>query len=59
MRGADTRQDGLFSYVSTESRVPKKHPLRMILALIDEGLAALSADFDAAYSQFGRPSIAP
>jgi len=59
MRGADIRQEGLFSYVSTESRVPRNHPLRTILALVDEGLAALSADFDAAYSEFGRPSIAP
>lgn len=59
MRGADTRQEGLFSYVSTESRVPKNHPLRTILALVDEALAALSEDFDAAYSDFGRPSIAP
>jgi transposase len=59
MRGSDTRQEGLFSYVSTESRVPKNHPLRTILDLVDEALSALSADFDAAYSDIGRPSIAP
>ena len=59
MRGKDTRQDNLFSYVSAESRIPQKHPLRTILALIDEALVTLSADFDAAYAEFGRPSIAP
>lgn len=53
------RQDGIFSSVSTESRVPKSHPLRIIPSLIDEGLATLSVDLDAAYAEFGRPSIAP
>lgn len=39
--------------------MPRDRPLRSILALAEEGLATLSADFDAAYSAFGRPSIAP
>jgi transposase len=30
MRGADRRNDGLFSYVRLDSRVPKDHPLRVI-----------------------------
>ncbi len=30
MRGTDTRQEGLFSYVSPESRIPEHHPLREI-----------------------------
>src|SRR3990172_9080727 len=59
MRGTDTRQEGLFSYVSSQSRIPEDHPLREIRRLTDEALAALSADFEAAYSPMGRPSIAP
>jgi transposase len=59
MRGADTRQEGLFSYVSPESRIPENHPLREIRRLTDEALGALSLDFAAAYSPLGRPSIAP
>ena len=59
MRGTDTRQEGLFSYVSPESRIPDHHPLREIRRLTDAALAALSSDFEAAYSPMGRPSIAP
>lgn len=59
MRGTDTRQEGLFSYVSPESRIPPNHPLREIRRLTDEALARLTADFEAAYSPLGRPSIAP
>jgi transposase len=59
MRGTDTRQEGLFSYVSPESRIPEHHPLREIRRLTDTALAALSSDFEVAYSPLGRPSIAP
>jgi len=59
MRGSDTRQEGLFSYVSPETRIPKNHPLREIRRLTDEALARLTSDFEAAYSPMGRPSIAP
>jgi transposase len=59
MRGLDTRQEGMFSYVSPESRIPKDHPLRPIRQMIDDVLKELSADFDALYSHTGRPSIAP
>ena len=59
MRGTDTRQEGLFSYVSPESRIPPNHPLREIRRLTDEALTALASDFEAAYSTLGRPSIAP
>jgi transposase len=59
MRGADNRSDGLFSYVRPDSRVPKHHPLRQIRRLADEALAALSPQFDALYSEIGRPSIPP
>ena len=46
MRGRDERGDGLFSYVDLETRVPLDHPLRAIRVLVDEALAALSADFE-------------
>jgi transposase len=59
MRGTDTLQEGLFSYVSPESRIPEDHPLREIRRLTDAALAALSLDFEVAYSPLGRPSIAP
>jgi transposase len=59
MRGSDTRQEGMFSYVSPESRIPKDHPLRPIREMVDNALKELSADFDVLYSHTGRPSIAP
>ena len=59
MRGTDTRQAGLFSSVSPETRIPQNHPLREIHRLTDEALARLTSDFEAAYSPLGRPSIAP
>ena len=59
MRGRDERGEGLFSYVDLEARVPADHPLRAIRVLVDEALAALSADFALLYSTTGRPSIAP
>ena len=59
MRGLDTRQEGMFSYVSPESRIPRDHPLRPIREMVDDALKELSADFDVLYSHTGRPSIAP
>jgi transposase len=59
MRGEDVRSGALFSYVSCEARVPLDHPLRSIRAIVDEALAALSAEFATLYAKFGRPSIAP
>jgi hypothetical protein len=44
MRGSDTRQEGMFSYVSPESRIPKDHPLRPIREMVDDALKELSAD---------------
>jgi len=34
MRGLDTRQEGMFSYVSP-ARIPKDHPLRPIREMVD------------------------
>jgi len=59
MRGTDTQQSGMFSYLSPEERVPEKHPLRAIRRMTDEVLKGLSAKFEELYSATGRPSIAP
>ncbi len=59
MRGTDSRMEGLFSYVSCEARVPADHPLRLIRAVVDEALEALSPQFEGLYARVGRPSIAP
>lgn len=59
MRGGDDRQDGLFSYVSLEARIPQSHPLRPVREMVDEALAGMSREFDVVYSATGRPSIAP
>src|SRR5919199_1572441 len=59
MRGPDTQQSTMFSYVSTEDRVPANHPLRRIRLMVDIVLSALSSRFDQLYSTIGRPSIAP
>src|SRR5712675_1553769 len=59
MRGDERVQDGMFSYVTLEQRVPQDHPLREIRRLTDVVLRSLSADFEQMYSASGRPSIAP
>jgi transposase len=59
MRGQDTQQSAMFSYLSAEERVPAKHPLRPIRKMGDEALQTLSPIFDQIYADFGRPSIAP
>jgi transposase len=59
MRGTERVQDGIFSYVSLQQRVPADHPLRAIRRLTDEVLRSLDSDFDALYAELGRPSIAP
>src|SRR5438477_9274924 len=59
MRGTDTQQSSMFSYLSTEERVPANHPLRPIRLMVDEALKALSPAFSRLYSAFGRLSIPP
>ena len=59
MRGDERVQDGMFSYVSLQRRVPEGHPLRAIRKLTDEVLRSMSVEFDALYSDMGRRSIAP
>jgi transposase len=57
MRGDDTSQGAMFSYVSLEERVPEDHPLRPIREMTNEVLERLSGRFDELYSRVGRPSI--
>jgi transposase len=59
MRGQDEQQEGMFSYISPEKRVPRDHPLRRVRALVDAALQQMSPQFAALYSRYGRPSIAP
>src|ERR1700687_6208773 len=59
MRGDDNLQEGIFSYISPEKRVPADHPLRPIRKMVDEILKEMSPQFAKLYSNVGRPSIAP
>ncbi len=59
MRGDDDQQEGMFSYISPEKRVPADHPLRPIRKMVDEILKEMSPKFQKLYSDVGRPSIAP
>src|SRR5271166_227892 len=59
MRGDERDQDGMFSYISLEQRVPQDHPLRAVRKLTDAVLRTMSAELDALYADSRRPSIAP
>jgi transposase len=59
MRGDDNLQEGMYSYISPEKRVPADHPLRPIRKIVDEILKEMSPKFQKLYSDVGRPSIAP
>src|SRR5881275_1985396 len=59
MRGDDNQQEGMFSYISPEKRVPTEHPLRPVRKIVDEILKEMSPKFQKLYSDVGRPSIAP
>jgi len=59
MRGPESSQGQLFSYVSLEQRIPADHPLRTMKALVEPVLAELSPRFAGRYADDGRPSIPP
>src|SRR5215207_3948749 len=59
MRGAESHQPVLFSYVALEARIPADHPLRAMRALLDPVLRELAPRFAAMYADCGRPSIPP
>jgi len=59
MRGDRKLQNPMFFVANTEERLAADHPLRAIKRQADEVLKAMSRDFEAAYSETGRPSIPP
>jgi len=59
MRGEDEKQNGMFSYVTLEQRIPGDHPVRQIRVLADRGLQRMDAELELLYAKTGRPSIAP
>lgn len=59
MRGQQERTGPLFSYVCTEERIPKAHPLRQVRRLADQALNRLNPTFCRLYPEGGRPSIPP
>jgi len=59
MRGDDSKQEAMFSYVSAERRVPQDHPLRPVREMVDTILKEMWGRFARLYSTVGRPSIAP
>ena len=59
MRGTDETSGSLFSYVDLEERIPPRHPLRKIRQVVNDALASLDAEFEALYTDFGRPLIPP
>lgn len=59
MRGSDEVSGSLFSYVDLDERIPARHPLRKIRAVVNDALRGLDAEFDRLYANEGRPSIPP
>src|SRR5579862_8795707 len=59
MRGSDTNQSAMFSYLSPDERVPWDHPLRVTRKMCDEALRSLSGRFSRMYSSLGRRSVPP
>jgi transposase len=59
MRGEDSKQEAIFSYLSPDQRVPADHPLRAVRKMVDTVLAEMSPRFARLYADVGRPSIAP
>ena len=57
MRGRRDPQVTMLAFVDLETRVPPDHPLRLIKAVADKALTALSPDLDRMYAEVGRPSI--
>jgi transposase len=53
------RTGPLLSYISTEDRIPKAHPLRQVRRLADQALNRLNPTFCRLYPEGGRPSIPP
>jgi transposase len=58
MRGRTERQ-AAFIAVTPDQKVPRRHPIRAIRALVEPLLRELSPIFDEMYEANGRPSIPP
>jgi len=59
MRGDSSKQMPMYFVINLEAELPSNHPLRAIKRRADAILSAMNRDLDAAYSQIGRPGIAP
>jgi transposase len=59
MRGTKAPQSSMICLLSTESRIPERHPLRAVKKLVDAALKDLAPVFEGMYSNLGRPSIPP
>lgn len=59
MRGQKEPQNLIFFSMDVEEMIPKDHPLREIKRRVYTIFARMDADFSAAYSRTGRPSIPP
>lgn len=59
MRGQQELTGPLFSYISTEDRIPASHPLRQVRRLAYQALDRLNPTFCRLYPEGGRPSIPP
>lgn len=59
MRGQQERTGPLFSYVSTEERIPKGHPLQQVQRIADQDLDRLNPTFFRLDPEGRRPSIPP
>ena len=53
MRGQEENQGFMFTYLSSEQRVPEDHPLRMIRAFADAVLKEMNPTFKVMYSNTG------
>ena len=59
MRGADGKQEAMFSYVWPEQRVPADHPWRPIPEMVATVWPEMSRRFASLEAKVGRPSISP
>ena len=59
MRGDDQHTGAMFSYLSSEQRVPADHRLRPIRRMTDDALRRMSAQLGRLYAATGRPSVPP
>lgn len=52
-------QGAMFNCISLEERVPPKHLLRTLRAVVDVLLATMGGEFEAVYARRGRPLVPP